>query len=136
MEKVTLDPYIFFAGNAREGMEFYQGIFGGELNVQTWGEVPDTDPAMKDKLMHAYLHGGDVSLMGADTLDSDKLGTGKITLSLTGDNEEKLRGYFDKLSDGGSVTAPLKKEFWGDTFGMLTDRYGVDWMVNIGAPSI
>ena len=135
MEKVVLNPYLFFAGNCREAMEFYKGTFGGTLNVQTYDEAPgQQSEAMKGKVMHASLMNGEVDLMASDSPQPDRLGTGKINLSLSGTDDRKLRAMFDRLSSGGKVNYPLKKEFWGDTFGTVTDKFGVEWMVNISAP--
>jgi PhnB protein len=118
-------------------MEFYKTVFGGELTMQTMGEVPDEamPPDMKkdeikDMIMHARLSGGDVDLMGSDSQKASKTAA-KIELSLSGTDETKLHKIFDSLSAGGKVNMPLQKQFWGDTFGMLRDKYGVDWMVNI-----
>jgi PhnB protein len=133
MDGVSLEAYVFFDGNCREAMEFYKGVFGGELKVQTYGEAPGDSPAdMKDKVMHASLEGR-VKLMASDKHGSEDLGTGKISLSLVGKDEAALTEMFNALAEGGKVTSPLKKEFWGDTFGMLTDKYSVDWMFNISA---
>ncbi len=131
MSDVTLDPYLFFQGNCREAMEFYKSIFGGELTIQTYGDVNAASGEKdKDNIMHARLEGGDVKLMGSDTTQaSDKMA--KVSLSLGGSDEPKLRQIFEDLSVSADVRSPLKKEFWGDTFGSLTDRYGVDWMMNI-----
>ena len=136
MDKVTLEPYIFFKGNCREAMEFYKTVFGGELEMQTMGEVPaDVDmprkEATKDWIMHASLKGGAINLMASDGQNASPKAA-KIELSLGGTDEDQMRKMFDALSEGGKVTKPLEKEFWGDIFGMLTDRYGVDWMMNIG----
>jgi PhnB protein len=133
MDKVTLNPYLFFAGNCRQAMEFYKSIFGGTLNVQTYEEAGQQAEATKGKVIHASLMNGEVDLMGSDS-PQPTLGVGKISLSLSGTDDQKLRKYFDGLSVGGKVNSPLKKEFWGDTFGALTDRFGVEWMVNITAP--
>ncbi len=134
MGDVTLNAYLFFAGNCREAMEFYKTVFGGTLRVQTYDEVPGEKPAaMKGKVIHASLMDGEVELMASDSPTPDRLGTGKMNLSLSGTAEKKLRTIFDSLSTGGRVNSPLKKEFWGDTFGSLTDKFGVDWMVNISA---
>ncbi len=137
MDKIQFDVYLFFTGNCREAMEFYKSVFGGELDMSTYGDVPGDKPeAMKDmddRVMHATLKGGDISLMASDSTRKEPFGDSSISLSLGGTDEEKLRGLFDKLSDGGKVTSPLKKEFWGDTFGTVTDKFGVDWMVNIGS---
>jgi PhnB protein len=131
MEKITLDAYLFFDGNCAEAMEFYKGIFGGKLELHTFDQVPGSSEEMKGKVMHAKLMDGEVNLMASDT-HSKELGTGKIELSLSGYDEQKLRGMFEGLSAGGNVKSPLKQESWGDIFGSLTDKYGVDWMFNIG----
>jgi PhnB protein len=132
MDSITLNPYIFFKGNCREAMEFYKSIFGGELSTQTYGEVPgNTQEDMKDQLMHAALV-GPITLMGSDTTKASPT-SGKVSLTLGGEDEAKLHKIFDGLSQGGEVRSQLKKEFWGDTFGSLTDKYGVEWMVNIAA---
>jgi len=137
MSDVTLDVYLYFSGNCREAMEFYEGVFGGELHTQTYGDVPGAAPdddgeATKDWLMHARLEGGLIKLMASDTKRASPA-VAKIDLSLGGSDEAKLRQIFDKLSEGGQVKSALKKEFWGDIFGSLTDKYGVNWMVNITA---
>jgi glycine/D-amino acid oxidase-like deaminating enzyme/uncharacterized glyoxalase superfamily protein PhnB len=137
MANIKLNPYIFFKGNCREAMEFYKAIFGGELTTQAYEDVPTDFPgkdAMKGQLMHAALTGGDIELMGSDTQEASTQAA-KVTISLSGDEAEKLTAFFDKLSEGVEVQYPLKKEYWGDTFGSLTDKYGVDWMVNISAPT-
>ncbi|MFO0781639.1 MAG: VOC family protein [Candidatus Saccharimonadales bacterium] len=134
---VAVDPYIFFKGNAREAMEFYKHIFGGDLVTQTYAEVnmPPTEGLSHDSLMHASLEGGHAKLMASDTAQASPVAA-KISISLSGTDEETLRGIFDKLSEGVEVKYPLKKEFWGDTFGSVTDKYGVEWMINItGKPA-
>lgn len=132
MADIKLDPYIFFTGTCREAMQFYQSIFGGELRTQSYDEVPGETPEdMEGKLMHARL-AGEVALMASDTTEADAHGHGKIHLSLSGTDDARLRTIFDRLSEGGEVTSALKKEFWGDTYGSLIDRFGVKWMVNIG----
>ncbi len=134
MEKAQLDPYIFFTGNCREAMEFYKTVFGGELTMSTYDEAPGEKPENSaGKVMHSKLTGGLISFMGSDSTRTKPFGESFITLSITGDDEKELRTTFDKLGAGGKVTSALKKEFWGDTFGTLTDKFGVDWMVNINA---
>jgi PhnB protein len=135
MANVSLDPYMFFNGNAREAMEFYKNVFGCELTISTFGDMGGSMPGMeemKDKVMHAMLSGGDVELMASDSREASERAA-KIELSLSGDDEQKLKSYFEKLSEGGKVKSPLKKEAWGDTFGQLSDKYGFDWMVNISS---
>ena len=132
---VRLNPYLNFRGNAREAMEFYHSVFGGTLDVSTFAEaggmgVPDDE---QSNVMHAMLEvPGVLTLMGADTPPSMQYQPpGGVSISLSGDDDAELSGYWDKLLDGGSVNMPLEAAPWGDKFGMLTDKYGVAWMVNI-----
>ena len=136
---VQLDPYLSFGdGQARDAMEFYKRVFGGTLDVMTFGDqpdMPDNDPSLADKVMHSYL-GGDngIHLMGADTAPGMGEATASSTqVSLSGDDDAVLRGYWDALVDGGTVTVPLETAPWGDSFGMLVDRFGVPWLINIQA---
>lgn len=135
---VKLNSYISFKDNARQAAEFYKSIFGGELFMDTFGSMADKgmpiDDSEKDKIMHAYLKGEKgVELMMADTPNGMEYHDGtRISLTLNGDDEATLRGYWDKLAEGGKVTMPLDKAPWGDTFGMLTDKFGVNWMIDIG----
>jgi len=132
-----LNPYISFRGNAREAMEFYKTVFGGKLELSTFGESGMTDhQAVPEQIMHGMLIADNgITLMGADTPDGMEYKSGSnISISLSGDNEEELSGYFNKLADGGTVAQPLTKAPWGDTFGMVADKYGTFWMVNIAGP--
>lgn len=136
-----LNPYLSFRNNAREAMEFYQSVFGGTLEVTTFGEFNMAeDPADANKVMHSMLTSNSgLVLMGSDapaSMDSRELSHGTDhTVSLSGEDEAELRGYWDKLADGGQVAMPLEKAPWGDTFGMCTDKFGVPWMVNVaGTP--
>lgn len=135
MANLNIVPYLFFKGNAKEAMEFYKNVFGGELTVQTMGDAPkeaQMPGAKPTDVMHAHLT-GQVNLMASDSSQaSDK--TAKIELSLNGSSadEAQMREIFDKLSEGGNVKMPLTKMFWGDIYGQLTDKYNVDWMMNIG----
>lgn len=131
-----LNPYISFKDNAREAMELYHSVFGGKLDLTTFKQgmagMP-VDPSEEDKIMHGMLVADNgMVLMGADTPNGMEYQEGaRISISLSGDNEEELRGYWDKLLVGGTVTMPLEQAPWGDTFGMLVDAFGVGWMVNI-----
>ena len=133
-----LNPYLSFRDNAREAMEFYQGVFGGKLDMTTYKEYQASqDPAEDDKIMHALLEAPNgFVLMGADTPNGMDYTPGSaISVSLSGDDEAELRGYYDKLKVGGTESMPLETAPWGDWFGMLTDKFGVDWLVNISAPA-
>ncbi len=134
---VKLNSYISFEGNAKEAVDFYKSVFGGEVFMDTFGSFTDkmpVDDADKDKVMHAFLKGDNgIELMLSDTPSSLQFQDGfRVNLTLNGDDETILRGYWDKLSDGGIVTMPLEDAPWGDKFGMLTDKFGVNWMVDIG----
>jgi PhnB protein len=129
-----LNPYIQFEDNARQAMEFYKGVFGGNLTVNTFGEFGQQDSPDADKVMHAQLEtDSGFTLMASDTpAGMERHPGGNISVSLSGDDAKALRGYWEKLSDGGTVSMPLEKQMWGDEFGMCVDRFGVPWMVNIG----
>ena len=132
-----LNPYLSFRDDAREAMEFYQSVFGGELHVNTFKEFgASEDPGEDDKVMHSTLEADNgITLMAADTPArmEHRPGT-NISISLSGDDDAELSGYFEKLSDGGTIREPLVAAPWGDKFGMLTDRFGIEWMVNIAGP--
>jgi len=131
-----LNPYISFKDNAREAMEFYKTVFGGTLTMQTFKESGmSQDPEDADKIMHAALEADNgITLMAADNPMHVPYNPGNtISISLSGDNEDELTGYWQKLSASGSITLPFEKAPWGDTFGMCTDRFGIQWMVNVTA---
>jgi len=131
-----LNPYISFDGNARQAMDFYKGVFGGSLELNTFGESGAQNSSNADKIMHSLLEtDSGFTLMCADTPPGMEHTPGNnISVSLSGDHANELRGYWEKLSDGGTVTVALEKQMWGDEFGMCVDRFGVSWMVNISQP--
>jgi PhnB protein len=131
---VRLNPYLSFRDTARQAMDLYQSVFGGELTRSTFAEFrASEDPAEQDKIMHSMLvTDGGLVLMAADTPNSMDYSPGQNgSISLSGDDEAELRGYWEKLSANGTVTMPLAQAPWGDTFGMCTDQFGVTWLVNI-----
>ena len=131
-----LNPYISFAGNARQAMEFYQSVFGGNLTLNTFGEYGGPAEAA-DQIMHGMLvTDKGFALMGSDTPPGMKDVTvgNNIVVSLSGDDDAELREYWDKLSGTGTVSMPLEKQVWGDEYGACQDQFGIDWMVNIGPP--
>ncbi|WP_433211807.1 VOC family protein [Dactylosporangium sp. CS-047395] len=131
-----LNPYINFRGNARQALEFYQSVFGGELRMNTFGEFGSDDAAIADQIMHGQLESaGGYTLMASDTPPNMTLNPGDhITISLSGTDAAELRGYWDKLAASGKVSMPLEKQMWGDEFGSLVDQFGIQWMVNITQP--
>jgi len=130
-----LNPYLNFNGTARQAMEFYQSVFGGTLNLNTFSEFGAKDSPDADRIMHGALEtDAGYTIMAADvTSDMEYHPMAGFGVSVSGD-DEALRGYFQKLSDGGTVTMPLQKQAWGDEFGMCTDRFGVSWLVNVSQP--
>ena len=129
-----LNPYLSFRDSAREAMDFYQSVFGGELTSATFAEFHSSDdPAEQDKIMHSMLETPNgLVLMAADTPNSMELSSGNnYSVSLNGDDDAQLRGYWEKLSSSGTVTMPFNKAPWGDSFGMCSDQFGITWMVNI-----
>ena len=132
----VLNPYISFRDNARQAMEFYKDVFGGNLSLNTFGEYGDANAPGADNIMHAQLEtDSGFTLMASDTPPGMDFNPGdNLKISLSGDDEQELRGYWDKLSEGGNVSMPLEKQMWGDLYGMCTDKYGVPWMVDIVPP--
>lgn len=132
-----LNPYLHFKDNARQAMEFYKSVFVGELTMSTFKEGMGDESADGDKIMHAMLIiGPEMTLMASDTPPHMEYNPGaSVEMSLSGESsdEEKLTEYWNKLSEGGTPTVPLAKAPWGDTFGMLNDKFGIGWMVNIAA---
>jgi PhnB protein len=133
MTSAVLNPYLNFKDTTREAMEFYRGVFGGKLDMNTFKEFQASqDPADDDLIMHAQLEADGILFMAADTPSHMEYSPGSnFSMSLSGEDEARLRGYFDKLQEGGTVLQPLEKASWGDTFGMLVDRFGVRWLVNV-----
>ncbi|MEV6201320.1 VOC family protein [Streptomyces sp. NPDC051771] len=133
-----LNPYLSFTGSAKQALDFYQEVFGGEPVVNTYSQYGEAPPGFADKIMHGMLETpAGFTLMVADTPPGmDHTPGSTISISVSGDDETELRGYWDKLSARGTVSVPLEKQMWGDVFGMCTDEFGVVWMVNIaGQPS-
>jgi PhnB protein len=132
---LRLNPYLSFQDNAREAMTFYQSVLGGDLTVSTFADFQASeDPAERDKVMHSQLETPDgLVLMGADTPAAmEYQPQAGVSVSLSGDDEAKLRGYWERLSEDGTVTMPFEQAPWGATFGMCVDRFGTSWMVNAG----
>ncbi len=130
-----LNPYLNFNGNARQAMEFYASVFGGTLILNTFAEYGGQG-GDANRIMHGMLEtDSGYTIMGADvTSEMTYDQPAGFSISLSGDDADALRGYFAKLSEGGTVTMPLDKQVWGDEFGMCVDQFGISWLVNIGQP--
>jgi PhnB protein len=134
-----LNPYLNFDGNTREVMEFYHSVFGGKLTFSTYKDYgASQDPTDDNRIMHSQLEAENgITLMAADIMlmrDMELHIGNAVAMSLSGDNQAELSGYFDKLAAGGAVQHPLTPAPWGDAFGSLIDKYGIEWLVNITAP--
>jgi PhnB protein len=131
-----LNPYLSFNGSAREALEFYQSVFGGNLAVNTFADYGAKDAPDADRIMHGQLEtAAGYTIMGADlTSDMRYEPPAGFSVSLSGDDADELRGYWGRLAAGGTVTMPLQKQVWGDEFGMCVDQFGVSWLVNISQP--
>lgn len=129
----VLNPYLSFAGTAREAMEFYQGVFGGSLTLNTFGEAGAPDPSIANQIMHGRLvTDAGYTIMASDTPPGMSHNPGdNISISLSGEDADTLTGYWEKLSAGGTVSVPFEKQMWGDTFGACVDRFGIPWMVDV-----
>jgi PhnB protein len=136
---VVLNPYLSFNGNAEEALNFYKGVFGGEVEISRFSDFPPNpdmpmDEAARQKVMHSVLKADGLQLMLSDAMRGSGVKVGdNISISLSGDDKDALTKYFEGLSQGGNVTQPLETHPWGDTFGMLVDKYGINWLVNITA---
>ena len=128
-----LNPYLSLPGTARQAVEFYASVFGGEPSVMTFGEAGAAGAPHADQVMHAQLESpSGYTLMLSDMPPATDHARGNdMAISLSGDDADELRRYWDQLSDGGQVQVALEQQMWGDVFGMCTDRFGVSWMVNI-----
>lgn len=137
----TLNPYLNFNGNAEEAFNLYKSVFGGEFdNFNRMKDMPQTDgcgelsETDKEKVMHVSLPiGNGLVLMGSDMPESyaDKFALGNnISISINTDSKEETEKLFNGLSNGGTITMPLGDTFWGAYFGMFTDKFGINWMVN------
>ncbi len=137
-----LNPYLTFAGTTRQAMEFYQSVLGGDLRISTFAEYGGAPEGLEaDNVMHALLETpSGFTLMASDSSSPTSggglatSGTGGVSLSLSGEDADELRGYWERLTARGSVTMPLEMQMWGDEFGMLVDEFGTTWMVNITGP--
>jgi PhnB protein len=131
---LQLLPYLTFAGTARQAMEFYKQVFGGELTISTYGETygDEVPAADKNVVMHAALETEFLSLMGNDTVPGMETKFGdNVRINLTGTDASKIGAYFQKLSEGATVIMPFEKQVWGQELGMLIDKFGTYWLVSV-----
>lgn len=131
-----LNPYLTFNGNAREAMEFYHSVFGGTLEVTTFGQMGSSDPALADRVMHARLttDKGYVLMASDSAPDMDYNPGNNITCSVSGDPGEGLEQVWERLSEGGTIITPFEKQMWGDLYGNCIDRFGIPWMIDVAQP--
>lgn len=129
----TLSPYLNFNGNTAEAMKFYHSVLGGDLDIQTFGDAGMAkDESDKDRTIHATLTSDAINLYASDGHPEMEIKFGdSVHLCLQGGDEELLTKWFNGLSEAGKVDMELAKQFWGDTYGQLTDKFGIHWMVNI-----
>jgi len=130
---MKLTPYIHFAGNAEEALNFYKEVLGGEIvALNRYGDSPvPADEDYKQKILHARLLFGDNLIMISDAFKGQAVHTnGNIQLSVDMPDKVMMETIFSKMAAGGKITMPLQHQFWGDTFGMLEDKFGVSWMFN------
>ncbi len=130
---MELRPYLHFNGNAEEVLNFYKDALGGEIiMINRYGDSPmKGDQSLNDKIIHSRLKFDDNIIMISDSFNGQLADTnGNIQLSLEVGEENRIEEVFNKLAEGGNITMPLAKQFWGATFGMLRDKFGVNWMLN------
>lgn len=134
----SLNPYLIFNGNCSEAFDFYKSVFGGEFQMSSkFKEMPGGEELPADKaeqIMHVALPVGDKNiLMGSDCgpgMEGVRSGD-NFSIALTTTSAEETRRVFDGLSAGGNITMPLEKTFWAPLFGMLKDKFGVNWMISM-----
>ncbi len=128
-----LNPYMNFPGTAREAMQFYEGVFGGTLTLMTFADAGAEGVPDPNQVMHAMLETpSGYTLMASDVPPGMQHRPGtNISISVSGDDDEELRRYWEALSADATIEMPLEKQMWGDVFGSCTDRFGINWMINI-----
>lgn len=131
---MQLAPYLFFNGNCEEALNQYAAIFNGKIvGLNRYGGSPVAEqapPGYTDKVMHASFEADGVSFMASDGMPGPERGEGPISLCLALKDVTEATRVFNALAEGGKISMPLAKQFWGDTFGTLTDKFGIEWMVN------
>jgi PhnB protein len=133
----SVNPYLNFDGRSREAIEFYASVFGGTPDIRTFGDAGMAeDPAMAGRTMHAVLDTGALVLMASDTMSGTPLTAGNnVWINLNCESAEEISRLFAGLAEGGEIVMALADQFWGATFGMVRDRFGIHWMFNYEKPS-
>jgi len=132
MPTTTLVPYLNFPGNTREAMEFYQSVFGGKLDVITFADF-HVDGMPPEGTMHAYLRADGFNIAASDAMPGAETTWGGTRVYLAFMTEDEgILPWFDALAEGGSVSQPLEQQAWGASYGLVTDRFGLEWMFNVG----
>jgi PhnB protein len=133
-----VEPYLFFEGRCEEAVEFYRKALGAEvLALMRYKDSPEPAPPGKlppgseNKVMHSLLRIGDTTLMASDGLAQGRPSFQGFSLSITVPDETRAEKVFTALADGGQIHMPLAKTFWSPRFGMVADRFGVGWMINV-----
>lgn len=131
-------PYLTFKGNCREVIDFYAACFNGTLEqVSTFAELPtEVADEFKDKILHAVLKAGNLTLMFSDTTEATEATVigNSISMGLHFDDVATMQKTFDALAEGGIITMPLEDTFWGARFGKLSDKFGISWLFNYDYP--
>lgn len=136
---MELEPYLHFSGQCEEALNFYAGVFGGEIaSISRFEGSPmgkDVPPDYQQKVMHANFKSPTVKFMGSDGMPGGNPERGsRVSLSLGGNDVAEGERIFNALAAGGTVSMPYQDTFWGAKFGMVTDKFGIDWMVNVEKP--
>ena len=133
----NVSAYVAFNGQARQALEYYASVFGGEPRMTTWGEMGVPEMGPPEGIMHGQVEfeNGYVLMASDSTRPGDEVVRGGMNLVLWGTDEQALRGYFDALAAEGTVSQPLEKQMWGDMYGDLTDKFGINWGFNVGVGS-
>ncbi len=133
---ITVTPHLNFRGNARQALEFYRSVFGGELILTSYADMGNTEPAEADRVVWGQVSADNgFRIMAYDVYDHLPWDQGKdpFFVSVRGSDSDELDGYWSKLADGATVTVPLAPSQWAPLYGMLTDRFGITWVLDIQA---